>query len=144
MGRVQPLDGHHKYEKISDLGEGAFGFVQLARNKHTGEHVAIKFLPRGPDVSILLRRSKSPALLSMSRLFTPSPPPLVGTASCTCIACLHGADTNVSVQSTGLLSSRAAFSIYRLGIMLWSIPCNTHTQWAACSASIHQIGASQT
>lgn len=50
MGRVQPLDGHHKYDKISDLGEGAFGFVQLARNKHTGEHVAIKFLPRGPDV----------------------------------------------------------------------------------------------
>ena len=62
MGRVQPLDGHHKYEKISDLGEGAFGFVQLARNKHTGEHVAIKFLPRGPDVSTPFILSLLPSL----------------------------------------------------------------------------------
>ena len=30
----EPLFGHHKYDKISDLGEGAFGFVQLARNRY--------------------------------------------------------------------------------------------------------------
>ena len=31
----EPLFGHHKYDKISDLGEGAFGFVQLARNRYS-------------------------------------------------------------------------------------------------------------
>jgi hypothetical protein len=42
----EPLVGHEKYEKLKDLSAGAFGFVQLARNKRTGQHVAIKFLER--------------------------------------------------------------------------------------------------
>lgn len=33
MGISEPLAGHHKYDKICDLGEGAFGLVQLARNR---------------------------------------------------------------------------------------------------------------
>ena len=44
-----PLSGHSKYEKVKDLSAGAFGFVQLARNKNNGSLVAIKFLERGPD-----------------------------------------------------------------------------------------------
>ena len=34
MPQAEPLAGHHKYEKITDLGEGAFGIVQLARNRY--------------------------------------------------------------------------------------------------------------
>ena len=45
----EPLTGHEKYEKLKDLSAGAFGFVQLARNKRTGQHVAIKFLERVRD-----------------------------------------------------------------------------------------------
>jgi len=44
-----PLAGNKKYEKVKDLSAGAFGFVQLARNKTSGQLVAIKFLERGPD-----------------------------------------------------------------------------------------------
>lgn len=39
---ANPLQGNAKYEKVQDLNSGAFGFVQLCRNKQTGEHVAIK------------------------------------------------------------------------------------------------------
>ena len=42
----EPLSDHPKYEKLKDLSAGAFGFVQLARNRRTGQHVAIKFLER--------------------------------------------------------------------------------------------------
>ena len=45
--RKDPLQGNRKYEKIKDLNAGAFGFVQLARDKETGEKVAIKFMERG-------------------------------------------------------------------------------------------------
>ena len=38
--------GHVKYEKLKDLSTGAFGFVQLCRNKRSGQLVAIKFLER--------------------------------------------------------------------------------------------------
>ena len=41
--------GHEKYEKVRDLSSGAFGFVQLARNRRNGHLVAIKFLERGRD-----------------------------------------------------------------------------------------------
>ena len=37
---------HEKYEKIKELSTGAFGFVQLCRNKRSGQLVAIKFLER--------------------------------------------------------------------------------------------------
>ena len=36
------------HESFTDC-TGAFGFVQLARNKNNGQLVAIKFLERGPD-----------------------------------------------------------------------------------------------
>lgn len=48
---VDPLAGHPKYEKVQDLNAGAFGFVQLCRNKETKEHVAIKFIERGDRVN---------------------------------------------------------------------------------------------
>lgn len=44
---VTPLPANHpKYEKIRDLSTGAFGVVQLCRNKRSGQSVAIKFLER--------------------------------------------------------------------------------------------------
>ncbi|CAK0781377.1 hypothetical protein CVIRNUC_005358 [Coccomyxa viridis] len=43
-----PLPANHpKYERVKDLSTGAFGFVQLCRNKRSGQLVAIKFLERG-------------------------------------------------------------------------------------------------
>eukprot|EP00798_Chlamydomonas_sp_ICE-L_P010135 gene10135-8036_t len=44
---VDPLKDSDRYLKLQDLSSGSFGFVQLARNKHTGECVAIKFIERG-------------------------------------------------------------------------------------------------
>lgn len=45
--RKDPLHGTHpKYERIRDLSTGAFGEVQLCRNKKNGQLVAIKFLER--------------------------------------------------------------------------------------------------
>ena len=42
-----PLPANHpKYEKVKDLSTGAFGVVQLCRNKKNGQLVAIKFLER--------------------------------------------------------------------------------------------------
>ena len=43
--------GNTKYEKIKDLNAGAFGFVQLCREKDTGEKVAIKFMERGHKIT---------------------------------------------------------------------------------------------
>jgi serine/threonine protein kinase len=40
-----PLN-HPKYQKVKDLSTGAFGVVQLCRNKKNGQLVAIKFLER--------------------------------------------------------------------------------------------------
>ena len=50
-----PLADHEKYMKVKDLASGAFGFVQLARNRATGRHVAIKFLPRGERIGRVSR-----------------------------------------------------------------------------------------
>ena len=44
--RAEPLIEHPKYEKIEDLSQGAFGVVQLCRNKKNKQLVAIKFLER--------------------------------------------------------------------------------------------------
>jgi hypothetical protein len=38
--------------QIKDLNSGTFGFVQLARDKHTNETWAIKFIERGDKVSM--------------------------------------------------------------------------------------------
>ena len=64
----EPLTGHEKYEKLKDLSAGAFGFVQLARNKRTGQHVAIKFLERvrgfpATAVYLPMQVTSRPALL---------------------------------------------------------------------------------
>eukprot|EP01023_Acetabularia_acetabulum_P053797 TRINITY_DN6035_c0_g2_i1.p1 TRINITY_DN6035_c0_g2~~TRINITY_DN6035_c0_g2_i1.p1 ORF type:complete len:347 (+),score=61.00 TRINITY_DN6035_c0_g2_i1:322-1362(+) len=40
---------HPKYEKIKDLNQGTFGFVQLCKNKTTKEKVAVKFIQRGEE-----------------------------------------------------------------------------------------------
>lgn len=36
--------------QIKDLNSGTFGFVQLAKEKATGEIIAIKFIERGEKV----------------------------------------------------------------------------------------------
>ncbi len=36
--------------QIRDLNSGTFGFVQLARDKQTGELIAVKFIERGDKV----------------------------------------------------------------------------------------------
>jgi serine/threonine-protein kinase SRK2 len=45
---IEPLANHPKYEKVRDLDKGAFGWVQHARNRQTGEEVAVKFIELGP------------------------------------------------------------------------------------------------
>eukprot|EP00803_Ostreobium_quekettii_P004162 evm.model.scf_1037.8 EVM.evm.TU.scf_1037.8 scf_1037:46121-47071(+) len=54
--REEPLAGHPRYQKLKDLNSGAFGFVQLALDRDTGEKVAIKFLLRGPKIDKNVRR----------------------------------------------------------------------------------------
>lgn len=51
QAKRDPLQGNKKYEKIRDLNAGAFGFVHLARDKETGEKVAIKFMERGHKIT---------------------------------------------------------------------------------------------
>jgi len=49
---VDPLEDHPRYEKEKNLNAGAFGFVQLARDKmNKGAHVAVKFIPRGERIN---------------------------------------------------------------------------------------------
>jgi len=52
----EPLDGHSKYEKVRDLNSGTFGFVQLARDRRTGELLAVKFIERGEKISRYVER----------------------------------------------------------------------------------------
>lgn len=54
--RQEPLEGSTRYEKIRDLNSGTFGFVQLARDKASGELVAIKFIERGEKVTKYVER----------------------------------------------------------------------------------------
>jgi hypothetical protein len=42
-----PLAGHPRWEYVATLGKGAHSMVQLARDRLTGEMVAIKFIQRG-------------------------------------------------------------------------------------------------
>ena len=53
-GSKNPLENNSKYEKVKDLNAGAFGFVQLAKEKETGERVAIKFMERGHKITKVL------------------------------------------------------------------------------------------
>ncbi|KAG2451391.1 hypothetical protein HYH02_003992 [Chlamydomonas schloesseri] len=55
-GRPEPLVGHPRYEKIKDLNSGTFGFVQLARDKLTGETWAVKFIERGDKITKYVER----------------------------------------------------------------------------------------
>lgn len=51
-----PLPANHpKYERVKDLSTGAFGFVQLCRNKRSGQLVAIKFLERVSHIELSCR-----------------------------------------------------------------------------------------
>ncbi|GMH35591.1 hypothetical protein BSKO_03459 [Bryopsis sp. KO-2023] len=53
---VNPLEGHLRYEMVRELGSGAQGCVFLALDKQTDEHVAIKCLPRGTQMSDKVER----------------------------------------------------------------------------------------
>lgn len=52
----EPLENHPVFKKVRDLNSGAFGFVQLAEHKNTGEKVAIKFLLRGSKIDRNVQR----------------------------------------------------------------------------------------
>lgn len=42
------LAGHHRYERVKDLGSGTFGAVQLCKDKQSPDKpVAVKLIPRG-------------------------------------------------------------------------------------------------
>ena len=41
-----------KYELVKDIGSGNFGVARLMRNKETKELVAVKYIERGPRVSL--------------------------------------------------------------------------------------------
>ncbi|GIL70722.1 hypothetical protein Vretimale_3824 [Volvox reticuliferus] len=56
QGRTEPLDKHPRYEKIKDLNSGTFGFVQLARDRDTGETWAVKFIERGDKITKYVER----------------------------------------------------------------------------------------
>lgn len=50
---LNTLDGHPRYQKIRDLNQGTFGFVQLAWDKKSNppQQVAVKFMERGEKVT---------------------------------------------------------------------------------------------
>jgi len=51
-GQTNPLGSNHpRYETIQYLNSGTFGFVQLCKDKRTGEQVAIKFMQRGDRIT---------------------------------------------------------------------------------------------
>ncbi|KAL6750394.1 Snf1-like ser/thr protein kinase [Haematococcus lacustris] len=104
-----PLAGHERYEKIQDLSSGSFGFVQLARNKATGEQVAIKFIERGDRVNkyveaeILNHRSlRHPHVVEFKEVFV--------TKEFICIAMEFATGGNLFnyVQQAGRLKEPAA------------------------------------
>ena len=49
----EPLSGHHKYEKLSELGSGSFGVVQLARNRYTEKLPNLAFTCLIPELGQL-------------------------------------------------------------------------------------------
>eukprot|EP00775_Hariotina_reticulata_P010830 gene10830-10987_t len=51
MSWNDPLVGHPRYASLRTISKGSRGFVQLAMDRMTGEHVAIKFTTRGWDAS---------------------------------------------------------------------------------------------
>ena len=60
---LNPLPANHpKYERVKDLSTGAFGFVQLCRNKRSGQLVAIKFLERVSHIEFSRRDGYAAAL----------------------------------------------------------------------------------
>eukprot|EP00798_Chlamydomonas_sp_ICE-L_P011219 gene11219-18846_t len=63
-GRDQ-LQMGSKYEKISDLNSGAFGFVHLCKNTVTGNKVAVKYISRGDEVFL------TPQHLAIAMEFVP-------------------------------------------------------------------------
>ena len=67
---INLLDGASGYEQVRVLGQGAQGLVIEARNVQSGEHVAIKLVPRGftaQTAKQLLRELMNHYELSASR-----------------------------------------------------------------------------
>ena len=64
---VQTLVGKHRYQVVSKLNSGTFGFVRLAVDVTNGKQCAIKFLDRGEKVSKYVERE----ILNHRRLVHP-------------------------------------------------------------------------
>ncbi|EFN57458.1 hypothetical protein CHLNCDRAFT_57249 [Chlorella variabilis] len=65
------LDGNPRYQKVKDLSRGAFGFVVLALDKQTGEHVALKFIERGPQI-VNHMKLRHPHIIGLREVFLTS------------------------------------------------------------------------
>ncbi len=61
LPKLTRLAGLHLLQ-VKDLSRGAFGFVVLALDRQTGEHVALKFIERGPQhINKYVEREVGPA-----------------------------------------------------------------------------------
>jgi serine/threonine-protein kinase SRK2 len=47
---VKRVDMEERYEPLKELGSGNFGVARLAKDKKTGELVALKYIERGKKV----------------------------------------------------------------------------------------------
>jgi len=46
------VDMEERYEPLKELGSGNFGVARLAKDKKTGELVAVKYIERGKKVNL--------------------------------------------------------------------------------------------
>jgi serine/threonine protein kinase len=60
-----PIEHHRVYEKIKFINSGSFGYVILARNKITGENVAIKFVEVNSEKDVKHRYARDDLRLSL-------------------------------------------------------------------------------
>ena len=70
--REDPVAGHPRYQKVKDLNEGTFGFVQLGFDKRTNAQVGLRLScsveePKGRPVGHSLPGNSSWSVLSATQ-----------------------------------------------------------------------------
>ncbi|KAJ1391737.1 Serine/threonine-protein kinase, active site [Sesbania bispinosa] len=53
---IEPWDMEERYEPLKDLGSGNFGVAKLAKDKNTGDLVAVKYIERGKKIDENVQR----------------------------------------------------------------------------------------